>query len=75
VSVCVCAVQFLIDSTCKVGLVAMVFEVEGDPPSFWFLDRSRCWNKVAECFKDYCRLLVSHLGVPLWQVHVRCALQ
>jgi hypothetical protein len=62
---------FVVDSSCKVGLVAMVFEREDGPPSFWFLDRCRCWYRLADCFRDFARLVVCHLGVPLWQVRSR----
>lgn len=61
---------FVVDSSCKAGLVAMVFEVASGLPSFWYLDRCRCWYKVADCFRDFTRLVVCHLGVPLWQVGV-----
>jgi hypothetical protein len=54
----------------RLGLVAMVFDRETGPPSFWYLDRCRCWYKLADCFRDFAsaRLVVCHLGVPLWQV-------
>lgn len=59
---------FVVDGSCRVGLVAMVFDRETGPPSFWYLDRCRCWYKLADCFRDFARLVVCHLGVPLWQV-------
>ena len=32
----------------RLGLVAMVFDRETGPPSFWYLDRCRCWYKLAD---------------------------
>jgi hypothetical protein len=61
---------FIVDKSCKLGLVAMVFlsdSGEGGGPSFWFQDRALGWHFLAASFTEYLRLLVCHIGLPLWQ--------
>lgn len=34
----------------------------------WYLDRSLQWHYLTNSFKNYYRLLISHLGLPQWQM-------
>lgn len=34
----------------------------------WFLDRSLQWHYLSDSFENYYRLLISHLGLPQWQL-------
>ena len=36
-------------------------------PEIWFLDRSLEWWYLASSFTDYFRMMIVHLGLPLWQ--------
>ena len=36
-------------------------------PEIWFLDRSPEWWYLASSFTDYFRMMIVHLGLPLWQ--------
>lgn len=36
-------------------------------PEIWFLDRSLEWSYLASSFMDYFRMMIVHLGLPLWQ--------
>lgn len=36
-------------------------------PQIWFQDLSCHWFFVANCFTDYFRLMIMHLGIPGWQ--------
>lgn len=62
---------FEIDSKCKGGRLALVYMEGGrDPqskPQIWFQDLSCNWFFVANTFTDYFRLMIVHLGIPLWQ--------
>ncbi|XP_066021529.1 tubulin polyglutamylase complex subunit 2-like [Pocillopora verrucosa] len=69
------------DNRCKVfeldpcdsyGKVCLVYkdikagETTGQP-EIWFLDRSLEWWYLASSFTDYFRMMIVHLGLPLWQ--------
>lgn len=62
---------FEIDSKCKGGRLALVYMEGGrDPqskPQIWFQDLSCNWFFIANTFTDYFRLMIVHLGIPLWQ--------
>lgn len=34
----------------------------------WYLDRSLQWHYLTNSFKNYYRLLITHLGLPQWQM-------
>lgn len=36
-------------------------------PQVWFQDLSCNWYFIANCFTDYFRLMIMHLGIPGWQ--------
>ena len=57
---------FVVDDSCKVGIVAMVYMEDDGAPSFWFMDRSRAWHLLASSFTEYLRLTLAHYGIPLW---------
>ncbi|XP_068691129.1 tubulin polyglutamylase complex subunit 2-like [Montipora foliosa] len=69
------------DTRCKVfeldpcdsfGKVCLVYKdvkagVTTSQPEVWFLDRSLEWSYLASSFMDYFRMMIVHLGLPLWQ--------
>lgn len=69
------------DNRCKVfeldpcdghGKVCLVYKdvkagVTTSQPEIWFLDRSLEWSYLASCFTDYFRMMIVHLGLPVWQ--------
>lgn len=69
------------DNRCKVfeldpcdgyGKVCLVYKdikagVTTGQPEIWFLDRSLEWCYLASSFTDYFRMMIVHLGLPLWQ--------
>ncbi|XP_031551944.1 tubulin polyglutamylase complex subunit 2-like [Actinia tenebrosa] len=69
------------DNRCKVfevdpcdgsGKVCLVYKhiragVTTSQPEVWFLDRSLEWSFLANNFSDYFRMMITHLGLPLWQ--------
>lgn len=69
------------DNRCKVfeldpcdgfGKVCLVYKdikagVTTSQPEIWFLDRSLEWSYLASSFMDYFRMMIVHLGLPLWQ--------
>ena len=42
--------------------------VPSDNVEVWFLDRSLQWHFLANSFTNYYRLVISHLGLPQWQL-------
>ena len=59
---------FNLDDMCEAGIVALVY-VGSLQPQVWFQDLGCEWSFIAASFTDYYRLLVSHLGIPRWQVN------
>jgi hypothetical protein len=41
--------------------------VTDSSPEIWLLDRSLRWAYLASSFQNYFRMLIVHLGLPLWQ--------
>ncbi len=41
--------------------------VTDSTPEIWLLDRSLRWTYLASSFQNYFRMLIVHLGLPLWQ--------
>jgi hypothetical protein len=58
---------FEIDSECKDGRVALIYRGTHSKPQIWFQDLSCSWFFLANCFTDYFRLMIMHLGIPNWQ--------
>lgn len=64
--------NFELDNCNGFGKVCLVYKnakagVTSENPEFWFLDRSLNWTFLASSFTNYYRLLISNLGLPLWQ--------
>ncbi|XP_032217949.1 tubulin polyglutamylase complex subunit 2 isoform X1 [Nematostella vectensis] len=36
-------------------------------PEVWLLDRALEWSFISNTFSDYFRMMIMHLGLPLWQ--------
>ena len=48
-----------------------IFQFQGviaENAEIWFLDRSLQWHFLANSFTNYYRLIISHLGLPQWQM-------
>ncbi|KAL4228178.1 Tubulin polyglutamylase complex subunit 2 [Mactra antiquata] len=57
------------DGNGKVCLVYKESKTGGTEPKIeiWFLDRSLSWHYIADSFTSYYRLMIMHLGLPMWQ--------
>ena len=51
----------------KIMLLLCFLGVTTSQPEVWFLDRSLEWSYLASSFMDYFRMMIVHLGLPLWQ--------
>jgi tubulin polyglutamylase complex subunit 2 len=60
---------FEIDSKIKSGRLALIYmdRDSQSKPQIWFQDLSCNWFFIANTFTDYFRLMIVHLGIPLWQ--------
>ena len=58
---------FVIDSEAKDGRLALIYRGSYNKPQLWFQDLSCKWYFIANCFTDYFRLMIMHLGIPCWQ--------
>ena len=58
---------FEIDSEVKDGRLALLYRGNHQKPQVWFQDLSCQWFFIANCFTDYFRLMIMHLGIPGWQ--------
>ncbi|CAH3138253.1 unnamed protein product [Pocillopora meandrina] len=63
---------FELDACDSYGKVCLVYKdikagVTTGQPEIWFLDRSLEWWYLALSFTDYFRMMIVHLGLPLWQ--------
>ena len=54
-------------SQCPLFSGALFSGVTTGQPEIWFLHRSLEWWYLASSFTDYFRMMIVHLGVPLWQ--------
>ena len=61
---------FDLDNTCEDGRVALVYINGSEDPEIWFQDLGCEWSYLASTFSDYYRLVVTHIGIPRWQVHI-----
>ena len=43
-------------------------ELSPPEPSVWFLDKAFEWHFLAATFPTYFRMMLVHLGLPLWQM-------
>ena len=56
------------EKTCQCSSQCPLFSgVTTGQPEIWFLDRSLEWWYLASSFTDYFRMMIVHLGLPLWQ--------
>lgn len=63
---------FELDPCDGYGKVCLVYKdikagVTTSQPEIWFLDRSLEWWYLASCFTEYFRIMIVHLGLPVWQ--------
>ncbi|CAB3980617.1 Hypothetical predicted protein, partial [Paramuricea clavata] len=64
---------FELDSCLGFAKVCLVYKdiasvgVTDSSPEIWLLDRSLRWAYLASSFQNYFRMLIVHLGLPLWQ--------
>ena len=43
-------------------------EISPPEPQVWFLDKAFEWHFLAANFPTYFRMMLVHLGLPLWQM-------
>ena len=56
------------EKTCQCSSQCPLFSgVTTGQSEIWFLDRSLEWWYLASSFTDYFRMMIVHLGLPLWQ--------
>ncbi|KAK3753503.1 hypothetical protein QZH41_017993 [Actinostola sp. cb2023] len=63
---------FELDSCNGCGKVCLVYKnikagVTTSKPEVWFLDCALDWSYLADSFSSYFRMMIIHLGLPLWQ--------
>lgn len=58
---------FDINSLCRGGRLAFVYEDSTSDPEVWFQALSCRWFRIATTFSNYFRLMMVHLGLPHWQ--------
>ena len=60
---------FSLKGICKCDILGIFFAVgvTDSIPEIWLLDRSLRWTYLASSFQNYFRMLIVHLGLPLWQ--------
>ena len=64
---------FELDSCLGFAKICLVYKdvasvgVTDSSPEIWLLDRSLRWTYLASSFQNYFRMLMVHLGLPLWQ--------
>lgn len=55
------------DDDCKVFLVYQL-QLDQDEPSVWLYSCKKAnWHRLADNFLKYFRMMLAHLGLPLWQ--------
>jgi len=57
----------MVDTNSLNLLFLLLLGVTTSQPEIWFLDRSLEWWYLASCFTEYFRMMIVHLGLPLWQ--------